>query len=296
MHIAVVGSMNMDMAVTASRLPKKGETILGEALHLSPGGKGANQAVALGKLGARVSMFGCVGQDDFGSKLIDNLTFSGVETKNIRQLPNEKTGVALITVGEQDNTIVVVPGANHHVGRDYIDLVAAELRQADLVMMQMEIPYETICHVIDLCSAARIDVLLNPAPARRLPESVQDKIRYLTPNEHEAALVYGHAGPLAELVQAHPQKLIVTLGSRGAMAADASGKLIEVPARKATVKDTTGAGDTFNAAFAYATCDGQKLEDALHFANTAAALSTEKLGAQAAMPTLKAVEKRLGQG
>ena len=294
MKIAVVGSLNMDMTVTSPRIPHKGETILGDSLSFFPGGKGANQAYALGRLGAQAAMYGCVGQDDFGRQLIDNLDQAGVDASQVKRLPDVKTGVALITVAEKDNTIVVVPGANARVSPAYIDSVADRLMQSDLVMMQLEIPLDTVVHVAELCAVAGIPVLLNPAPAQLLPPRLLGQITWLTPNEHEAALLFRHQGLLDDLLLAQRGKLVVTLGKNGSAMADDSGRIIRTPASPAQVVDTTGAGDTFNAALAFALIRGDDPDQALRFANAAAALSTEKMGAQAGMPTLDEVRKRMG--
>ncbi len=201
--------------------------------------------------------------------------------------------MALITVAEKDNTIVVVPGANARVSPAYIDSVADRLMQSDLVMMQLEIPLDTVVHVADLCAVAGIPVLLNPAPAQLLPPRLLGQITWLTPNEHEAALLFRHQGLLDDLLLAQRGKLVVTLGKNGSAMADDSGRIIRTPASPAQVVDTTGAGDTFNAALAFALIRGDDPDQALRFANAAAALSTEKMGAQAGMPTLDEVRQRL---
>lgn len=293
MKIAVVGSLNMDMVVTAPRIPLKGETITGQALHFVPGGKGANQAVALGRLGADVSMFGCVGDDDFGRQLIENLAENSVQAVQVRTLQGATTGVAMITVGDGDNSIVVVPGANGLVDRPYVDSIKEVLLQSQLVIVQLEIPLDTASYVIDLCHQAGISILLNPAPAQKLPVDLIEKTTFLTPNEHEAAIVFADFGDYRELLRRYPEKLIITQGSAGASFATQDGEVHQIPASPATVVDTTGAGDTFNAALAYAWSQGRTLEKALVFANVAAGLSTEKFGAQGGMPTLAEVMARL---
>jgi len=293
MKIAIVGSLNMDMVVTAPRIPLKGETITGQALHFVPGGKGANQAVALGRLGADVSMYGCVGDDDFGRQLIDNLAANSVKAARVRTLQGVTTGVAMITVGSGDNSIVVVPGANGQVDRSYIDSIQDELLHSQLVILQLEIPLDTASYVIDLCHQAGISVLLNPAPALKLPADLIEKITFITPNEHEAAIVFDDHGDYRELLRRYPEKLIITQGSAGASFADQTGDVHQIPASPATVVDTTGAGDTFNAALAYAWSQANTLEQSLVFANCAAGLSTEKFGAQGGMPTLDEVMARL---
>jgi ribokinase len=293
MKIAVVGSLNMDMVVTAPRIPLKGETITGQALHFVPGGKGANQAVALGRLGADVSMFGCVGEDDFGRQLIHTLAANGVKADQVRTLQGQTTGVAMITVGDGDNSIVVVPGANGLVDRTYIESIQDELLQSQMVILQLEIPLDTAVYVIDLCHRAGIAVLLNPAPAQELSPDLIEKLTFITPNEHEAAIVFADQGDYRELLRRYPEKLIITQGSAGASVASQNGEVHQIPASPATVVDTTGAGDTFNAALAYAWSQAMTLETALVFANCAAGLSTEKFGAQGGMPTLAEVTARL---
>lgn len=293
MKIAVVGSLNMDMVVTAPRIPLKGETITGQALHFVPGGKGANQAVALGRLGADVSMFGCVGEDDFGRQLIHTLAANGVKADQVRTLQGQTTGVAMITVGDGDNSIVVVPGANGLVDRTYIESIQDELLQSQMVILQLEIPLDTAVYVIDLCHRAGIAVLLNPAPAQELSPDLIEKLTFITPNEHEAAIVFADQGDYRELLRRYPEKLIITQGSAGASFASQNGEVHQIPASPATVVDTTGAGDTFNAALAYAWSQAMTLETALVFANCAAGLSTEKFGAQGGMPTMAEVTARL---
>jgi ribokinase len=293
MKIAVVGSLNIDMTVTAPKIPTKGETILGHELHFIPGGKGANQAVALGRLGADVTMFGCVGDDAFGSQLITNLQAQNVKTGPIKVIPGVSTGVALITVGDNDNTIVVVPGANGTVDCAYIDAVKAELLAASLVILQLEIPLATVSYVIDLCAAAGIAIILNPAPAQPLPADLIAKLSYITPNEHEASIVFGFSGDHRDLLRRYPNQLIITQGSAGVSMADADGTIHTVPASPAKVVDTTGAGDTFNGAFAFALANKKPVLEALRFANIAAGLSTEKFGAQGGMPTLAEVNAKL---
>ena len=293
MKLAVVGSINMDMTITADRIPKKGETLSGGTVHYVPGGKGANQAVAMAKLGAEVEMFGCVGQDENGKKLLKNLQEAGVKTDHIRELKDVPTGIAMITVAENDNTIVVAAGANGCVDRKYVDSVKEILREFDMVIIQHEIPLDTVWYTVDFCWKNQIPVVLNPAPAAAVPEDVIDKAAYITPNEHEAALIFGDGMSTEELLKQYPEKLIITQGSRGVSACLKTGEVIQVPARPARVVDTTGAGDTLNGALAVQLAQGKSLKEALIYANTAASLSTEKLGAQSGMPSAEEVEKEL---
>lgn len=294
MKIAVVGSINMDMTVTAERIPLKGETLMGDSISYIPGGKGANQAVAMAKLGAEVEMFGCVGDDSNGQKMLDNLNHVGVKTTHIQRLEGVPTGIAMITVGENDNTIIVVPGANGKVDNAYVDGIKEELKSYDMVVLQHEIPLDTVKYVVDYCAENQIPVVLNPAPAAEVPMEIIEKVTYLTPNEHEAVLIFGDSLSTEELLKKYPEKLVITQGSRGVSTCLKTGEVLNVPARPAKVADTTGAGDTLNGAFAVQIAGGKDMKSALTYANTAASLSTEKFGAQSGMPTAEEVEKELG--
>lgn len=294
MKLAVVGSINMDMTVTAERIPLKGETLMGDSISFKPGGKGANQAVAMAKLGADVEMFGCVGDDSNGEKMLECLKQAGVKTGHIQVLEETPTGIAMITVGDNDNTIVVVPGANGKVDRAYVDRVAEAMTACDMVVLQHEIPLDTVHYAVELCAGKGIPVLLNPAPAAKVPMEIIEKVTYLTPNEHEAVLIFGDKLSTEELLKQYPEKLIITQGSRGVSTCLKSGEVVTVPARPAKVVDTTGAGDTLNGAFAVQVVKGADVKSALAFANVAASLSTEKFGAQSGMPTLQEVNAEIG--
>lgn len=293
MKLAVVGSINMDMTVTAERIPLKGETLLGDSIHYIPGGKGANQAVAMARLGAEVEMFGCVGDDSNGEKLLENLRKEGVGTRHIKVLKEVPTGIALITVGENDNTIIVVPGANGQVDQIYADSIKEELKAFDMVVLQQEIPLETVHDLICFCAENGIKVILNPAPAAKVPLDIIEKVTHLTPNEHEAVLIFGEEETTEELLKKYPEKLVITQGSRGVSVCRKNGEVLTVPARPAIVADTTGAGDTLNGAFSVQIAKGEPIAEALRYANTAASLSTEKFGAQGGMPTAEEVEREL---
>lgn len=291
--IGVVGSINMDMTVKAERIPLKGETLKGEDLKYIPGGKGANQAVAMAKLGAEVEMFGCVGDDAAGTALVKNLQEMKVETKCIKTIPGVPTGLAMITVGDNDNTIIVVAGTNDHVDISYVNEVKDSLLECEIVLLQHEIPQETIEYVVEICAKNGVKVVLNPGPARPVKQEILEKVTYLTPNEHEAVILFGTELTFEEMMKKYPEKLVITQGSRGVSTCLKSGEVILVPARKADVVDTTGAGDTLNGAFTVAVTEGKNIADALAFANTAAGLSTEKFGAQGGMPTYAEVKKAM---
>ena len=295
MKLAVVGSINVDMTVTAERIPLKGETLMGDSINYIPGGKGANQAVAMAKLGAEVEMFGCVGNDSHGQKMIDNLKQAGVKTDHIKVLENVPTGIAMITVGDNDNTIIVIPGANGKVDKSYADGIKDSLAAYDMVVLQHEIPLETVHYIIEFCAEKGVPVVLNPAPAAAVPMDIIEKVTYVTPNEHEAVLIFGNDLTTEEMLKKYPEKLVITQGSRGVSTCLKSGEVLTIPARPAKVVDTTGAGDTLNGAFSVQISKGADMKTALTYANTAASLSTEKFGAQSGMPTAEEVEKELGR-
>lgn len=292
MKIGVVGSINMDMVVLSDRIPHKGETLIGNGIQYNAGGKGSNQAVAISRLGGDVTMFGKVGNDENGKKLVDLMKKEGVNTSFIKVEDNENTGLAVITVGENDNTIIVIPGANNKVDLKYINEIKDDLLKCDLVILQHEIPLETNEEIIKICKEHQIKSLLNPAPAKEISDFVIENVDFLTPNEHEAALLFNDQ-IIEDVMLKYPGKLIITQGEQGlSLAID--DKIVRVPSRKSNVVDTTGAGDTFNGAFAHAYLKGYELEKALHFANICAGLSTEKAGAQSGMPTEQEVLAEMG--
>lgn len=289
--IAVIGSINMDMVAKANRIPKKGETISASQLSYNPGGKGANQAVAAARLGGDVTMFGCVGDDTFGKELRNNLTQNNVQTSAIDEIPFVSSGIAMIVVAENDNVITVVPGANSYLNKNYIDRHLEEILNADIILLQNEIPFDTIAYLLPLLGESQKTVIYNPAPARRFDKDLLSHVSYLTPNEHEVKIVLDdNTSSVEDFVVQYPRKLIITLGEKGLIYADKDNPLL-IPAQKVNALDTTGAGDTLNGAFAFALSQKMPLKDALSFANTAAALSTTKAGAQGGMPCFKEVIK-----
>ena len=292
--IAVIGSINMDMTAAAERIPRPGETVHAQSLRYLPGGKGANQAVSAARLGGNVTMFGCVGGDAFGPQLLENLRANGVNADHVGVVEGESTGLAMIVVGENDNAITVIPGANGRVSPDYVDRCWPEIEKADVVLLQNEIPAETVRHAALRLRAAGKTVIFNPAPAAPADGELLDAVTFFTPNEHETRIVLGDdETPVETLIERFGGKLIVTLGSRGIGGCGPDGKFLRVPAIKAKVVDTTGAGDTMNGAFAFALAEGMAYADALRFSNAAAGIATEKPGAQAGMPTRAETEARL---
>ncbi|MCD7708301.1 MAG: ribokinase [Clostridiales bacterium] len=288
--LAVIGSINMDMTAEAERMPGRGETVAAQGLAYYPGGKGANQAVAAARLGAKVAMYGCVGDDAFADALINNLEKNGVDATRVERLKGTPSGMAIITVAQGDNSILVVSGANGKVTREYVDAQWESISQADIIILQNEIPMETVRHAIELGHEAGKYIIYNPAPAAEISPEILDKVSCLTPNEHEAALIFGTEKDIPALLKEYPEKLIVTLGEKGAAMARADGTVLEIPAMKARVADTTGAGDTFIGALACALAEDRSLDDAIRFANTASGLSVQKPGAQGGMPTRTEVE------
>ncbi|MGN7412889.1 ribokinase [Paenibacillus sp. SAF-068] len=289
--ICVIGSSSMDLVVTSSRRPGAGETVLGDSFKTVPGGKGANQAVAAARLGAEVAMIGRVGDDAFGKDILENFRANAVNTQNVKPVTHLESGTAHIILAEGDNSIVVVEAANREVTPVYVDDAADVIRDADIVLIQQEIPEETVVHVSALCAEFGTPLLLNPAPARKLPQEVIDNAAYITPNEHEAEILFQGMNP-AQALRQYPNKLFITEGSKGVRYFDGIEEVL-VPTYKVEAVDTTGAGDTFNAAFAVALAEGKPLQESIRFANRAASLSVTKFGAQGGMPTRDEVEESL---
>lgn len=300
-RVVVVGSLNMDLVIRSARIPQPGETILGGEFHSVPGGKGANQAVAAARLGAHVSMVGRVGDDAFGRELLNNLSADGIDHTFVHRDPHNATGVALIVVDDAgQNTIVVASGANMNLSPSDVDAAAATLAAADVLLLQLESPLQTVLHAAQLARAQGITVILNPAPARPLPKELLALVDVLVPNESETALLAGMpvrsqdqlVTAAAALRQAGVGTVILTLGERGALlAAENTTRLF--PAFAVEPLDTTAAGDAFLAGLAVALAEGKALDKAVHWGNAAGALATTRLGAQTSLPTRRAVAQLL---
>jgi ribokinase len=290
--IAVIGSINMDLVVETDISPKKGETVLGSHFFTSPGGKGANQAVAAARLGGAVAMFGSIGNDQNGKNLMANLLAEKIDTNFINRLNHVPTGVAVIEICERDNRIIVVPGANQYTNEEYLTQVAETLVAFDIILMQLEVPLESILFITKYLSSYEDKVIiLNPAPAIPLPEEILNWITFITPNEHEFGTVLNTSSSIDEALKKYPNKLLITRGAQGVSYYDGT-DIVTVPSIKIDVVDTTGAGDTFTGAFAVAISEDIPLREAIMFANTAAGLSTTKMGAQKGMPTREDVVNR----
>ncbi|GAB1784963.1 ribokinase [Priestia megaterium] len=281
----------MDLVVTSNIRPGAGETVLGESFKTVPGGKGANQAVAAARLGADVSMIGCVGEDHYGKAILENFKSNGVSVENVKPVTDSDSGTAHIILAEGDNSIVVVKGANDYITPDYVEKAKEKIKEADIVLIQQEIPEETVEYVAQLCQELKVPLLLNPAPARPLKAEVIEQVSYITPNEHEAELLF-EGKEKEEVLKQYPNKLFITEGKQGVRYFNGE-KEVLVPSYQVETIDTTGAGDTFNAALAVALAEGMGFEKGIQFANRAASLSVTKFGAQGGMPTRKEVEESL---
>jgi ribokinase len=287
--VTVVGSANMDLVVTTRTLPAPGETVLGDAFTTIPGGKGANQAVAAARAGARCAFVGAVGDDAFGSALRANLTAAGVDTRRLRTVPGA-SGVALIAVdAAAENIIVVAPGANGHLeGLDEADRAA--IAGADVLLCQLEVPLPTVVEAATTARAGGTTVVLNAAPARALPADLLSQVDVLVVNEGEAAAIAGHAGPAESLLDVVP-RVVMTLGANGAAYADRDGLRLNVTAPKVDAVDTTAAGDAFTGALAVAWAEGGPIAETLQWACAAGAACARTHGASTALPQRSEIQE-----
>lgn len=301
-NIVVVGSINMDLVARAPRIPVEGETITGSDFRTYPGGKGANQAVAIARLGCPVQMIGRVGEDAFGRELKAELEKAGVDVSTVLTSPGS-SGVAVILVsGQGQNCIVITPGANALLAPADLDANIEALRGAAFVLTQLEIPLETVEHLATLCEREGVPLVLDPAPARALPSDLLKKVRWFTPNETEAAFYVDRKHAASEspeeiagwLLAEGICGVVLKLGRRGVylQSADVAGALLS--AFPVKVVDTTAAGDAFNGAFATGLVDGLNAVEAARFATAAAAVSVTKTGAQPSMATRAEVDHLLG--
>lgn len=288
--ILVIGSLNMDLSIDLAKMPVTGETILGRGIAYKAGGKGANQACAAGKLGGRVRMLGCVGQDEFGQKLVKSLSESGVETDYIKESRDLPTGTAVIYVDDNgDNSIVVIPGANMACDMEYLKEQDEQFHWCDYVVLQMEIPYEAVWYSVKRAKELGKTVILNPAPAPdKIPEEILSLVDYLTPNETEIIALNGKSKDdiregAEKLLGRGVSNVIATLGDRGALLVNQYGETF-YPARKVASVDTTAAGDCFNGAMVAALAEGQSEAEAILFANIASSIAVTRKGAQESLP------------
>lgn len=284
-NIAVVGSLNADLTAYVETLPQPGQTIMSHDFVVYPGGKGANQAVAAAKLGAKVTMFGCLGSDSYSGMLRDSLENVGVSTTDLVTIEDSPTGAAIILVeNSSENEIVVIPGANARFSPDVLEQVHTEkIEQADALLLQLEIPLESVAKAAQIAHNAGVPVILNPAPVCELPIEFLKHVDILVPNQTELEKLQANGLPLEKLFTLGIKIILETRGANGVWVhtQDASR---HVEAVKVNAIDTVGAGDTFVAAFAVAYSSGADLLDAVRFANQAAAFTTTRKGAQSSFP------------
>jgi ribokinase len=292
-RIVVVGSVNVDMVVKGPRLPAPGETVVGGRFVMAGGGKGANQAVAAARLGARVALIAKVGRDIFGDQAIESFRRDGIDTAGVLRDPDQATGVALILVDSGgENLISVASGANYALTPEDISQAADRIAAADVLMLQLETPVDTVCRAAEIAAAAGVRVILNPAPAADLPDGLWPHVSCLTPNESEAERLTGlpvgdEAGArraAEKLLAMGVGAVVVTLGARGALLVDGRGVSL-VPSRAVEAVDATAAGDAFNGGLAWALASGMDLPAAVRQACLVGALSATRLGAQPSLPT-----------
>ena len=312
-RVIVVGSSNTDLIVRADRLPLPGETVLGGDLATAAGGKGANQAVAAARQGAAVTFVARVGTDMFGQQALENFKREGLDLTYLVPDPAAPSGVALIVVGPGGkNIIAVAPGANSRLSPADVAAAQPALAAARVLLLQLEIPLETVQAAARAGRAAGLTVILNPAPARPLPDDLLRMVDWLTPNESEATLLSGSPEPeaaAAALLKRGVGGVIITLGEAGALVAPgapsssgasaapaatpAATPARRIPGFQVEAIDTTGAGDAFNGGLAAALARGDSLETAVRHAHAVAALSVTRPGAQPSMPTAAEVERFL---
>ena len=298
-RILVIGSLNLDMVVSADHVPLAGETILGRNMALVPGGKGANQACAAGRLGADTVMLGALGQDAHGRLLESSLRESGVDVSRLLWRDHKETGLAMITVGDSgENSIVVVPGANATLTLEDLDRNRDLIEGCDGVILQLEIPVETVCHGARLAKSLGKTVIVDPAPVPgHFPEELYGYADVIKPNETELGMLTGisdvtnHLEEAAEVIRGRGGKdLVVTLGEKGVFVASKAYGIRRIPAVKVKAVDTTAAGDAFTAALAYQLLEGRGLLEAAEFANLVSAMVVTRKGAQSSIPSMEEVE------
>jgi ribokinase len=297
--IVVVGSSNTDMVVKTKRFPEPGETILGGDFFMFPGGKGANQAVAAARAGGEVVFICCLGDDLFGQNALKGYVKEGIDVDSVKIVENEASGVALITVnGEGENEIVVASGTNALLSPKHLEAKIAAISNAQIFLTQLETPIETVAFLADYCKAKNQKLIINPAPAQALDDTILNGLFLITPNETETKILTGievmdeeslkKAG--SALLQKGVQNVIVTLGSRGSFFMNATESFI-VPAPKVKAVDTTAAGDVFNGVLTVCLAQDKGWKESMAFASKAAALAVTKMGAQDTAPTIAEINQ-----
>ncbi len=295
--ITVVGSLNMDLVVNVNTMPKVGQTVIGSNFKEVPGGKGANQAVAMARLNGKVNMIGKVGQDGFGKELLNALKKDKINVEYVKTEKNIASGVALITVNKDaDNSIVVAPGANYELKKDDIDKSIDAIKESDIVVTQLEVPIDTVRYVLQKSKELNKYTILNPAPAVKLGDEIIKNVDLLTPNETELEILSGIEIKEDEdilsaakiLINKGVKELIVTLGSKGALYINKDIQKM-YKSYKVNAIDTTAAGDSFTGAVAVSLANNENIDKAIDFASKVGALSVTKEGAQSSLPYLEDV-------
>ena len=301
--LTVLGSINADHVISVPYFAKPGETLLGHNYHIAYGGKGANQAVAAARLGAKVNFIGCIGNDDIGRAMRNAFALDGINTNPIITVNNEMTGIAMIQVSDSgENSIVISAGANAYLDESQVEDSKQEIIDSDYLLMQLETPLPAIIQAAELAKENGTKVILNPAPAQTLPDELLKNLDIITPNETEAEILTGirvtdeqSAVKSATVFHAKGiETVLITLGSKGVYVSQ-QGKGEIVPGFRVQAVDTTAAGDTFNGAFVTALLEDKPLAQAIRFAHAAAALSVTKKGAQPSIPTRKETLEFLAQ-
>ncbi|ADL69224.1 ribokinase [Thermoanaerobacterium thermosaccharolyticum] len=302
-NILVVGSINMDIVIKVEHIPKIGETVIAKEVNYSFGGKGANQAVAIAKLGGNVTMIGRVGDDNFGKELIENLDKQKVKPSGIEIDKTEKTGMAFIYVSDKgENNISVNQGANKKLDVEQINRHLDLFDAAEICVLQLEIPIETVKYAIEICNKKNIKVILNPAPARKIPEEILKNIYILTPNESELSILTKKNVKTIEdinnaseiLLESGVQNIITTLGEKGCFLKNKNDSL-HFAAVQVDAIDTTAAGDSFTGAISIALNNGKSIKEAIEFATYVSALTVTKEGTQDSLPDKLEVEKFINE-
>lgn len=295
--IVVVGSINMDLVSVTKHAPAPGETVFGTDFQMYPGGKGANQAVAVSRLGYPSILLGKVGEDAFGSQLLEVLSASGVDMSQVERVSGS-TGTASIVVDSRgENSIIVTPAANLHVSPNYLESKRQILREAGMVLSQLEVPVPTVECLAQMCEEFDVPLMLDPAPAQELDDTTLTRITWLTPNQTEAHF-YGNGAQgvdltIKNLMSRGVRNIILKQGANGVVVAHNSMEPYSIAAFRVKAIDTTAAGDSFNGAFAVALLRGLSVEDSARYAAAAAAISVTRMGAQSSLPTHEEVHRVL---
>lgn len=294
MHkLTVLGSINADHVIQVPHFPQPGETLSGQNYHIVYGGKGANQAVAAARLGAKVDFIACIGEDKIGLEMKQAFQKDGINTDSIATIQGETTGIAMIQVADSgENSIVISAGANAHLTTDIVDKFKQKILDADALLMQLETPLDAIIYATKIAKQAGKHTVLNPAPAKALPDELLAQLTMITPNETEAEVLTGvkvvDEQSAAQAAAVFHQKgvaiVLITLGAKGVFISHNALQKI-IPGFRVQAKDTTAAGDTFNGALVTALLEQKSLEEAIQFAHAAAAISVTRFGAQTSIPS-----------